>query len=406
MARPQCHPIMNQKRFCEPQEEQPPPMTDTSPLFQPFTIKQLTLRNRIVMAPMTRDRSPGGVPTDAVAAYYRARAEGGTGLLVTEGVGIPHQASVDSAGIPVMYGTAALAGWKKTVDAVHAAGGAIFPQLWHMGPMRKAGIGPWPDALPMRPSGLWGPAGGHTVWGLDSRQIELAQAPVVQMTQADIHSVIAAYAAAARNAKAIGFDGIAIHGAHGYLPDAFLWRETNQRTDAYGGSIEGRTRFVVEMIRAIRQAIGDDMPIMLRFSQWKQQDYTGKLVETPQELARMLLPISEAGVDLFDASTRRFSLPEFPGSDLNLAGWAQHITGKPAMTVGSIGLEVDIYEGKSRGNQVGLSSMDGLMARYLRNEFSLVGIGRLHLSNPDFTKKIRDGTALQSYEQRYLSELL
>lgn len=381
-------------------------MTDTSPLFQPFAVKQLTLRNRIVMAPMTRERSPGGVPTDAVAAYYRARAEGGAGLIVTEGVGIEHHASVDSAAIPVMCGDAALAGWKKTVDAVHAAGGVIFPQLWHMGPMRKIGIGPWPDAAPMRPSGLWGRASGHTVWGLDARQIELAQAPTPAMTRADIDAVIAAYASAARNAKHIGFDGIAIHAAHGYLPDAFLWRETNQRTDAYGGSIERRTRFVVELVRAVRDAIGDQMPIMLRFSQWKQQDYTAKLVHTPQELERMLLPISEAGVDIFDASTRRFSLPEFETSDLNLAGWAQHITGKPAMTVGSIGLEADIYEGKAKGNQVGLTSLDALMTRYLRNEFALVGIGRLHLSNPDFVRKLRDGAPLDAYAQRYLSELI
>ena len=381
-------------------------MTDTSPLFQPLTVKRLRLRNRIVMAPMTRERSPGGVPTDAVAAYYRARAEGGAGLIVTEGVGIGHPAAVDSAAIPVLYGDAALAGWKKTVDAVHAAGSVIFPQLWHMGPMRKTGIGPWPDTLPMRPSGLWGPAGGHTVWGLDARQIELAKTPVPEMTKVDIDAVIAAYVSAARNARDVGFDGIAIHAAHGYLPDAFLWRETNQRTDAYGGSIEGRTRFVVELVGAIRDAIGDQLPIMLRFSQWKQQDYTAKLVQTPQELERMLLPISAAGVDIFDASTRRFSLPEFEGSDLNLAGWAQHITGKPAMTVGCIGLEVDIYEGKARGNQVGLSSLDALMTRYLRDEFALVGIGRLHLSNPDFVQKIREGAPLNGYAQRYLSELI
>ena len=381
-------------------------MTNTSPLFQPLTVKQVMLRNRIVMSPMTRDRSPGGIPTDAMAPYYQARAEGGAGLIVTEGVGIEHPASVDSASLPVMYGDAALAGWKKTVDAVHAAGGVIFPQLWHMGPLRKTGIGPWPDAVPMRPSGLWGPTGGHPVWGLDAHQMALAKTPVREMTQADIDSVIAAYAAAARNARTLGFDGIAIHGAHGYLPDAFLWEETNRRSDAYGGSIERRTRFVVEMVRAIRDAVGEQMPIMLRFSQWKQQDYTAKLVRTPQELERLLLPISEAGVDIFDASTRKFSLPEFEGSDLNLAGWTQAITGKPTMTVGSIGLEADLYEGKAKGNQVGVSSLDALMARFGRNEFSLVGIGRLHLSNPDFAAKIRDGAPLTAYGQRYLSELV
>ena len=142
-------------------------MIDTAPLFQPLVVKSTTLRNRIVMSPMTRRFSPNGIPTDEVANYYRRRAEGGAGLIVTEGVGIDHPAAIDDTNIPVMYGDDCIAGWKKTVDAVHAAGGVIFPQLWHMGPMRKSRQGPRPESRSMRPSGIWGPLGDNVVWGLD-----------------------------------------------------------------------------------------------------------------------------------------------------------------------------------------------------------------------------------------------
>src|SRR5260370_23451811 len=141
------------------------------------------------------------------------------------------------------------------------------------------------------------------------------------MSHQDAGAVIVAYARSASWARQTGFDGIAIHGAHGYMPDAFLWSGTNQRTDNYGGDVERRTTFVRELIRAIRAVVGADMPIMLRFSQWKQQDYQAKLAHTPQELEKILLPISEAGRDIFDASTRRFCVPEFSGSDIYPAWW-------------------------------------------------------------------------------------
>src|SRR5579859_6216252 len=135
-----------------------------APLFQPLQIGSVRLKNRIVMAPMTRSFSPHGVPGEDVAAYYRRRAEGETGLIITEGVGIDHPAALGDAGLkeanlPHMYGEAALAGWRAAVESVHAHGGHIFPQLWHQGVMRKAGTGPHPQAASCRPSGLWGPVG-------------------------------------------------------------------------------------------------------------------------------------------------------------------------------------------------------------------------------------------------------
>jgi 2,4-dienoyl-CoA reductase-like NADH-dependent reductase (Old Yellow Enzyme family) len=380
-------------------------MTNTSTLFKPLAVKQVTLQNRIVMSPMTRRFSPDGIPTDEVANYYLRRVQGGVGLIVTEGVGIDHPAALDDSHIPVMSGRRALSGWKKTVDAVHGAGGVIFPQLWHMGPMRKSGQGPFPVARSMRPSGLWGPLGNSVVWNLDPEQVRKEREPIEPMNQRDIDDVLEAYARSAAAAKQVGFDGIAIHGAHGYMPDAFLWSATNQRSDRYGGELAQRTVFVQEMIRAVRASIGADMPIMLRFSQWKQQDYAAKLAHTPQELEQMLLPISEAGVDIFDASTRRFWQPEFSGSDLNLAGWAQKITGKPAMTVGSVGLSNDLYEALEKGSAES-ADLAPLMERFNRGDFALVGVGRALLSDPAFANKIRNGEIPAAFDRQFIQALI
>jgi 2,4-dienoyl-CoA reductase-like NADH-dependent reductase (Old Yellow Enzyme family) len=380
-------------------------MSHTAPLFESLTVNKLTLPNRIVMSPMTRRFSPNGVPTDEVADYYHRRAEGGVGLIITEGIGIDHPAAIDDTRIPLLHGDTCLAGWKKTVDAVHAAGGVIFPQLWHMGPMRKSGLGPHPQAPSMRPSGIWGPLGKNIVWGLDADQVRRERAPIEPMSQRDIDEVIEGYARSASAAKRVGFDGIAVHGAHGYIPDAFLWSGTNQRSDRYGGSLAQRTTFVQEVIRAIRAAVGPDMPIMLRFSQWKQQDYEAKLAHTPQELETLLRPISDAGVDIFDASTRRFWLPEFDGSDLNLAGWAQKITGKPTMTVGSVGLSSDLYEALEKGSAE-TADLGVLMEKFNRGDFALVGVGRALLSDPAFARKIRTGTATTAFDKQFIHSLI
>jgi 2,4-dienoyl-CoA reductase-like NADH-dependent reductase (Old Yellow Enzyme family) len=380
-------------------------MSDLSPLFQPLTVRGVTLRNRVVMSPMTRFFSPGGVPTDEVAAYYARRAAGGAGLIITEGVAINDPAAVDDGNIPVMHGAAARHGWQNVVDRVHEAGGIIFPQLWHMGPMLRRGVGPHPNAEPRRPSGVWGPVGSNVVWGLDPEQLRLAQVACVEMSRDDIRQVLDAYAEAACMAKEVGFDGIAIHGAHGYLPDAFLWSGTNLRRDEYGGDIHGRTLFVRQLVAAIRAAIGEELPVMLRFSQWKQQDYKAKIADTPGELEKLLLPISAAGVDIFDASTRRFFEAEFAGSSLNLAGWTQRITGKPTMTVGSIGLNKDLYQGFQEGD-VGLVDLQPLIDRFNQGEFSLVGVGRAMLCNPDFALRIRRNEKLRPFEEKFIASLI
>ncbi|WP_135554744.1 NADH:flavin oxidoreductase [Paenibacillus cymbidii] len=345
------------------------------PLFTPYSIGKLTLPNRIVMAPMTRTFSPHGMPGADVAQYYRRRAENGVGLIVTEGTVINHPSAADHPNVPQFYGRA-LDGWSSVVEQVHAAGGRIFPQLWHVGMARKVGNPPHPEALPVGPSGI----------DLSGNQIS------EPMSQSDILSVIEAFAQAAAHAKLLGFDGIEIHGAHGYLIDQFFWKQTNRRTDRYGGdSFEGRTRFAVEIIRAIRHAVGPDFPIALRISQWKNANYTAKLAETPEQLSSFLEPLTAAGVDMYHCSTRRFWEPEFAGSDLNLAGWVKSLTGRPTITVGSVGLNEEFIGSFAPGQVSEVTGLDGLIERLERNEFDLVAVGRSLLVDPEWAMKIRNG---------------
>lgn len=380
-----------------------------SPLFTPLRIRNITLRNRIVMSPMTRGFSPQGVPGPQVESYYRRRAEGETGLIITEGVGVDHPSALGEAGlgensIPELHGDAALAGWRQVVAAVHAAGGLIFPQLWHMGGMKEAGTGAYPDASPMRPSGLWGPQNRMT--SIDPAYMARVAAPSRPMRDEDIADTIAAYARSAANARAVGFDGIAIHGGHGYLIDTFFWSETNRRTDQWGGDRRQRARFGVEVVKAIRAAIGDDMPISFRFSQWKQQDFKARLAETPDELADVLVPLADAGVDIFEGSTRYFGRTEFPdtGSPLNLAGWARKLTGKFAMTVGGVGINKGYYD-TMEGAQSAVTHLDALMARFNRGEFDLVGVGRSLLHDPAWARKARLGTGFSEFSNESLKVL-
>ena len=345
-------------------------------LFEPFRLGTLELPTRVVMAPMTRSFSPGGVPNEKVIEYYRRRAAGGVGLIVTEGTTVGHQASNGYPHVPRFFGEDALAGWKKVVDAVHAEGGKIVPQLWHVGSVRR--IGTEPDASVPG----YGPTG----------KIKDGVEVVHGMTKQDIADVIAAFAQAAKDAQTIGMDGVEIHGAHGYLIDQFFWEGSNQRDDEYGGSLANRSRFAIELIKAVRAATSPTFPIIFRFSQWKQQDYTARLVTTPEALGEFLQPLSDAGVDIFHCSTRRFWEPEFEGSDLNLAGWTRKLTGKPTITVGSVGLDGEFMQFMVKTDKVAQpEKLDALLERLNKQEFDLVAVGRALLVDPDWAVKVRDG---------------
>lgn len=345
-------------------------------LFRPFTIKGMTLANRIVMAPMTRGMAKDGIPGAAQTEYYRKRATGGVGLILTEGTVIDRPASRNLPGIPFFHGAPAIAGWTEVADAVHAAGGKIAPQIWHTGSTRG---GAWePEAPVESPSGLLDPATprGNT------------------MTEEDIAETIAAFASAAKDAKGAGFDAVELHGAHGYLIDQFFWSGTNLRDDRWGGAtIAERSRFAAEIVKAVRAALGPDFPLLLRVSQWKQQDYTARLANTPAEMTDWLLPLVEAGVDVLHCSQRRYWLPEFPELDgeegLNFAGWAKKLTGAATISVGSVGLDSD-FGGAFAGEASHKTPLDRLIRRMERDEFDLIAVGRALISDADWVRKVRE----------------
>ena len=360
-------------------------------LARPTVINGLTVPNRIAMAPMTRMFSPGGVPGADVASYYSRRAAAGVGLIVTEGTYVGHESAGNSGSVPRFHGEEQLAGWAKVAEEVHAAGGTIVPQLWHIGMVREQGEQPYADAPAVGPSGLRPGADEPTGKA---------------MTQRDLDDVIGAFAEAAAAAERIGFDGVEIHGAHGYLVDQFLWAGTNRRTDAYGGDPVARTKFAAEIVAAVRETVSAEFPIIFRYSQWKQEAYRARLAETPEELEAILAPLAAAGVDAFHASTRRYWLPEFEGSDLNLAGWTKKLTGRTTITVGSVGLDGDFLRGFA-GEGAPVKGIDDLLDGLEREEYDMVAIGRALLQDPEWAAKVLAGRIdeLKPYEASALKTL-
>ncbi len=365
-------------------------------LFSPFTLKTLQLRNRVVMAPMTRCFSPAGVPTEAVAEYYARHAAGGVGLIVTEGTQIDHPSAPGYPNVPNLFGEAAMNGWRRVVESVHARDGAIFAQLWHCGSFRKPDFDKERLIPCVAPSAVMHP-------GMVPFRVDLVPHA---LTEDEISDVVSAYARSAKNAEAAGFDGVEIHGAHGYLIDAFFWEKTNLRTDKYGGSLENRVRFASEVVRAIRRAVSPDFIVGFRFSQWKAGDYEEIMATTPGQLQEILVPLASAGVDCFHASTYRFFRPAFADFPLTLAGWTRKLTSKVVIAVGGVGVSADFREerqGQTAGKQIDLEPL----ARLLGKEFDLIALGRALLGDAEWPNKVKVGNleSISAYSKKVLGSL-
>jgi len=219
----------------------------TSPvdiLFDPFKLGALDLPNRIVMAPMTRSFSPGHAPGEDVAAYYRRRAEGEVGLILTEGVSPNTITATGTPNVPNIVTVEAKAGWKRVTEGVKAAGGKIGIQLWHEGPYRNPKKTEHPDVPSWSASGFKVP--GKALWE--------------PMSGAEIETAITEFVDGAVAAKEAGFDCVEFHGAHSYLIDSFFWDQTNVRGDKWGGDWNDRTGVACEIIRRTREKVGADFP--------------------------------------------------------------------------------------------------------------------------------------------------
>lgn len=351
---------------------------DPAPLFTPFAINGLTLPNRFVMPGMQRQWCDNGVPQPRLIEYYRQRVDGGVGLIITESCAVDHPSSTRTP-IFCRINDATMSAWERCFDAVNRAGGRMFLQLWHEGAVRKEG-GDGPDSQfpTLSPSGL----------------VQAGKLNGRACTLEDLDAIRDAFVRGALAAREIGAAGVEVHACHGYLLDQFLWAETNRRSDGYGGDdIRARVRFPAEIVQAIRQALGPKFPISLRFSQWKEVDYHARIAPTPEDLQTMLTILRAAGVDVFHASARYFWAPEWPGSDLGLAGWTKSMTDAPVIAVGSVGLDTDVMDnffGKE-AKSTGETGLMELLRRFHNGEFDLISVGRSLIGDAEWVNKVRGG---------------
>jgi 2,4-dienoyl-CoA reductase-like NADH-dependent reductase (Old Yellow Enzyme family) len=261
--------------------------TQNVDVFSPYALGPLRLPNRLVMAPMTRNRAgPGEVPGPLAVAYYTQRAS--AGLIVTEGTQISQQGQ-GYPGTPGIFTAEQIAGWKRVTESVHAAGGRIFLQLWHVGRISHPSLQP-SGGLPVAPSALQPPGQTMTAQGMQPFVMPRA------LETHEIAGVVDDYRRGAANAKAAGFDGVELHGAHGYLLCQFLSPTINQRTDRYGGSLENRARVIFEIIQGVRERCRPDFSLGLRLS---PERFDLRLTEIC-ELAQRLM--DEGRIDYLDMS--------------------------------------------------------------------------------------------------------
>jgi len=352
-------------------------------LFTPLTIRKLTLRNRFVMPGMQRGFMDDGAPTPKMVEYMRRCAAGGAGLVISESTSPDHPSAYWQ---PVMgrLEAATLHAWQQIVHAVRSEGAAFFLQIWHPGAMRKVAPG-----HPLASYPAWSPSG----------LIQTGRPNGRAMTREDLAELQSAYVCAAERAQRLGADGVEIHSAHGYLLDQFLWGETNQRTDEYGGrTLAERARYSAEIAAAIRKAVGDDFVISYRFSQFKEVDYGAAVASDPEDLRAMLALLRAAGVDLFNVSSRRYHKHEWPDSahpEFTIAEWTRALTDAPVMTCGSVGLNVEMFANLFDDEEPTELCIERDLAflaeRVRRGTLDLVGVGRMHIANHDFVNKIRGG---------------
>lgn len=337
----------------------------TSP-FEPFTLGSIELKNRIVMAPMTRSRAygEGATPTELMAAYYAQRAS--AGLIITEGI----QPSVVGQGYPDTPGLhtdAQVEAWKQVTDAVHAQGGAIFAQLMHAGRVGDPDLLPT-DSTVVGPSAVAAEGSIYTHAGMKPFATPHA------LTDAEVRETIADFAAAARNAVEAGFDGVEIHGANGYLIQQFISSNANQRTDSWGGSIQGRIAFPLEVAKAVAVAIGaEKVGIRLSPANPLHDIVEDGLEETYAALLAGLAELGLAYIHILESAGHR-------GLTQTLrASWPGTFILNPATHPSPTGL-----------NELGLIE-DGTT--------ELLSYGALFLANPDLPKRLGAGGPFNSPER-------
>ena len=347
-------------------------------LFTPLRAGPITLAHRVVMAPLTRSRSeqPGDIPGDLMLEYYTQRASKG-GLIISEATTI----SIGGRGwfgAPGMYSDEQVAGWKKIVGAVHAKGGRMFSQLWHVG--RSSHISLTNCAAPVAPSivpGYW----LNSTPSISTPSGWANPSPHRALDIAEIPSVVEEYRKAAELAKAAGFDGVELHGANGYLPDEFLQDGSNKRTDAYGGSIPNRARFLLEVVEAMASVWGGD---------------------------RVAVRIGPGGTWNHMSDSNSEALFDYLAGQLNRFGLAYlhviepRIKGNVLIAESQEPVATEQLRKIFKGKIIAAGGFEPNTAEAIveKGDADLVAFGRHFLANPDLPKRIRLGLPLNDYDRK------
>ena len=337
-----------------------------STLLSPVTIHQWQLRNRIVMAPLTRGFADDqeGTVTDEMVAYYEQRARDGVGLIITEGIN-PNLAGKGTYGIPGLYTEEQTTSWKRVTDAVHRHGGTIIAQLWHVGRLSHSDL---IGTAPLAPSSLAAEGRVHKL----HKPYQVPQA----MSAQDIADTFSIFRLAARNAVLAGFDGIELHAAHGYLIDQFINEKTNHRTDKYGGDTAGRLRFLRDIIVAVKKEIPVDR-ISVRFSEKKDDDASYAWVNKAGMIDAYLNLFRETGITILHPSTDQYT-----------KAWEE---------------EQSFHERiRSRwdGIIIGVGNLDVQTAEHAigKGSIDLAAFGRPFIANPDLVQRLHTGQQLIEYD--------
>ena len=348
-------------------------------LFDPLQVGRLHLANRVVMAPLTRNRAPGAMPTSLMATYYTQRADpkNGAGLIVSEATAISHQGQ-GYADVPGIWSDEQVRAWKQVTESVHTAGGKIVMQLWHVGRVSHVDLQPGGQA-PVAPSAIT--AKTKTVLIKDGvAQFVDTSAPRA-LTVEELPGIVDDYRRAARNAIAAGFDGVEVHGANGYLLDQFLRSGSNARTDAYGGSIENRARLLLQVMTAVTQEVGGDR-VGLRLSPVTPANDAQDAHPQPlfEYVVAQLAPLNLAFLHIIEGST---------------GGPRDHIQGDKPFDYAALRAAYRSAGGK--GAWMVNNGYDAALANQASaSGADLVAFGRSFIANPDLTRRLREGAALNA----------
>jgi N-ethylmaleimide reductase len=347
-------------------------------LFDPVTAGDLHLANRIVMAPLTRNRSPDAIPGPFAATYYAQRAS--AGLIITEATAITQQGQGYSD-VPGLYGTEQLDAWKKVTHDVHAAGGKIVVQLWHVGRVSHTSLQP-DNGAPVAPSAIT--AKTKTVLIKDGAPVFVETSEPRALKAEELPALVHSYQAAARNAvETVGFDGVEIHAANGYLLDQFLKTGANQRTDDYGGSIENRARLLLEVTRAVTSAVGGGRTGIRLSPVTKANDINDA---DPQPLfdhvVRELASLNLAFIHIIEGDT----------------GGAREMTERP---FDYAALKAAYRQAGGKGAWMVNNGYDQPLAETAVKEGDdLVAFGKLYIANPDLVARLKQGGPFNAGNQK------